>query len=83
MSPAQIKLLQNLIAADRDYWLKQAAGELAHRDDRGIEVGWSCDSRTADSLVKAGLAEMLDIGKGSNAWIFLGNYNVHKPFRVE
>lgn len=78
MSPAQIILLKSLIALDRRYWLRKEAGELVHRNDRGIEVGWECRVNTARALCDAGLAEMIDPGINGNAYIFLGNYNTEE-----
>lgn len=76
MSDAQIELLLRLIQADQKYHEKRDAGEVMSRDYRGVEVGPinGVSTRTAQSLVDAGLAEMLDpIGAG-HSWIFLGKY---------
>ncbi len=76
MTPAQADLLRRLIEADRAYRSRLAARELVGPDDRGLEVCalQGVDPRTARSLVAAGLAEMLDIGRTRSPWLFLGNY---------
>lgn len=80
MTPAQVELLRRLIEADRDYHTKVYGKELAHRDDRGVEVGWinGVNPRTATSLVEAGLAEIVNIRTDQN-YIFLGRYNPYDP----
>jgi hypothetical protein len=77
VTPSQADLLRRLIAADRDYRSHLAAGQCVSADDRGVEVGLinGVHRSTAHSLVAAGLAEMLDIGRGSNSWLFLGSYD--------
>ena len=76
MTPAQAQLLKALINADREYHSKIAAGQAASLDDRGIEVGWTCNARTANTLVELGLAEIVNIRTTQN-YIFLGKY---KPY---
>lgn len=76
MTPAQAELLRRLIEADRMYRTSIRNGD--HRfgqDDRGIEIGAinGVSIKTAESLAKQGLAEILDIGR-SNSYIFLGKY---------
>lgn len=80
MTQQQIELLKRLIAADRTYRTKLAAGELAHRDERGIEIGWinGVNPRTADALCEAGLAEIVNI-RGDQSWLFLGAYDPYDP----
>lgn len=75
MTPAQVQLLQRLIAADRAYRSALARGEPAVNDDRGVEVGAinGVDPRTAAALVAAGLAEEADIGL-RHPYLFLGQY---------
>lgn len=76
MSPAQIDLLQRLIAADRKHHALRAAGTPDHSaNGRGIEVGLEASGvhpRTAQSLVDAGLAEITDLPGLRGQWIFLG-----------
>lgn len=76
MTPAQIELLQKLIQADREYWVRRVADEAVALAARGVEVGWinGVNPRTAKTLVDAGLAEMLDMGNGLTC-LFLGRYN--------
>jgi hypothetical protein len=78
MTRRQIELLRDLIAVDREYWLKRASGEPVHRDERGIEI-WKAyngvDPRTVDSLVDAGLVEVVNIRSNQN-WVFLGKYDL-------
>lgn len=76
MTPAQADLLRRLIATDRDWRTQATQGNIMHRDDRGVEVNRliaGVDPRTAQSLVDAGLAEVVNI-RGSQNWIFLGKY---------
>lgn len=75
MAPRQIELLQTLIERDREVWEERLAGELVDPDARGVEVGgmFGCDPRTAASLVRAGLAEMVELTPGL-AYLFLGRY---------
>lgn len=51
---------------------KAAAGELADRDERGVEIGWinGVNPRTADALCEAGLAEIVNI-RCDQSWLFL------------
>lgn len=76
MTPAQIDLLQRLITADRLYRSRVKLDIPSDPDWRGIEVGSisGVDKRTANSLVEAGLAEMVDIHGRGHAYIFLGKY---------
>lgn len=77
MSPAQADVLQRLIIADRAWRLAVASGEPVHPDDRGIEVDIVLNAvarSTAMALVRAGVAEMLDTGRNSRPWLFLGRY---------
>jgi hypothetical protein len=76
MSPSQIHLLQQLIAADRQYRTRIARREHVHPDDRGIEVTYltGVHMSTARALVNAGLAEMLTTTRNCSPWLFLGNY---------
>jgi len=79
MSPAQVGLLQRLIAADRSYRSRREAGETALQSQRGIEIGAfnGVDPRTARSLEDAGLAEAIDPGVNGRPFLFLGRY---EPF---
>ena len=76
MSPAQIDLLQRLIAADRYYRSRIACREPAHPDERGVEVTYltGVHQSTARALVNAGLAEMLSTTRNGSPWLFLGSY---------
>lgn len=77
MTKSQIALLRALIAADRDYWKKRVNGELAHGDERGIEIWHEYNGvhmNTATSLVDAGLAEIVNI-RASQNFVFLVSYN--------
>lgn len=76
MTSLQIKLLKRLIAADRAYHAKVKAGELVHRDERGVEIGWinGVNPRTAQALINAGLAESLNT-QGDQNYLFLGSYD--------
>lgn len=76
MTPKALELLKALIKADRDWRTRREAGELVSYDDRGLEVSRiinGIDPRTAEQLVKLGVAEMLDVGL-KNPMIFLGAY---------
>lgn len=74
MTPSQANLLQELIKLDREYRTKVANGDPdACNDDRGVEVGWSCDVRTARVLEGLGLAEIVNI-RPAQDYIFLGKY---------
>lgn len=76
MSPSQIDLLKRLIRADQEYHEKRDACEVVSRDWRGVEVGAinGVNPQTAQSLVNAGLAEMIDLFGNRRSWIFLGKY---------
>lgn len=76
MTPTQAALLRDLISADRYYRSRLAAGVPVSSEDRGVEVGRTvgADPRTAQTLVNAGLAEMLYTGRNRSNWLFLGSY---------
>lgn len=76
MSPAQLDLLQRLIAADRQYRSRIARREPAHPDERGVEVTFltGVHRSSARALVDSGLAEMVDTSRNGNPWLFLGSY---------
>ena len=76
MSTSQLELLLRLIAADRDYRSRRAAGLAVHPDERGVEIGYinAVDPRTARCLVAAGLAEAVSTGINGGRWLFLGRY---------
>lgn len=79
LTEAQIDLLQRLVRADRWWRTKKERGEYEPMDYRGIEVSWTISGikrSTAEALVNAGLAEMLDMGNNIT-YIFLGKY---KPY---
>lgn len=74
MSPAQQDLLIRLVRADRNYWLARAEGAPCSSWDRGVEVGGinGVDPRTAESLQRLGLAEIV-AGTGGHPYIYLGS----------
>lgn len=77
MTPKALTLLRNLIEADRKWRTRRELGEFVSMDDRGIEISRiinGVDRRTAEQLVKLGVAETVQIRQGQ-AYIFLGNYN--------
>ena len=83
MTPKALELLKALIDVDRKWRTRRERGELVSRDDRGIEVSRiinGVDPRTAEQLVKLGVAETVNIGGLRNTYIFLGKYN---PFDAE
>lgn len=75
MSPAQIDLLRRLIAADRAFHSRRAAGLPVHPDDRGVEVGSinGISPSTAASLERCGLIDICDTARNSRPWAFLGS----------
>jgi hypothetical protein len=80
MTPAQQRLLKELIAADRLYHSKKAAKILTCNDERGVEINHinGIEMNTARALVERGLAEMVDIGK-RHPYAFLGKYLPYDP----
>jgi hypothetical protein len=78
MTPATIEALKVLVEADRRYRSKINAGEIAHNDDRGIEVSavFGINPRTARVLEEAGLVETVAISE-YRSLVFLGKY---QPF---
>jgi len=77
MTPKALELLKALIEVDRKWRTRRERGEGVTWDDRGIEVNRiinGIDPRTADQLVKLGVAQTVNMG-GRNAYIFLGSYN--------
>lgn len=76
MTPAQADLLRRLIDADRRHHARRALGELAHRDDRGVEIGSinGVDRRTAQALAERNLIELVELREGQ-VHAFLGGYD--------
>ena len=75
MTPPQRAALQRLIAADRQFHARQRTGLPVCEDDRGVEV-WAhgpITHATAMSLVRAGLAELVDTARNKSLWLFLGS----------
>jgi hypothetical protein len=81
MSPAQLDLLQHLVIADRRYRSRIARRELAHPDERGVEVSYlsGVHKSTARALENAGLAEILTTTRNGNPWVFLWSYEPNDP----
>lgn len=76
MTPKALELLKALIETDREWRTRREAGEVVSIDDRGIEISRvinGIDPRTAEQLVKHGLAEIMNI-RGRQNYIFLGKY---------
>lgn len=76
MTPAQQRLLQRLIEADRAYRTAVHQGDQwASNDWRGVEISplFGVSPRTADALVDMGLCEVVNLGNRNAA--FLGRYN--------
>jgi len=77
MTPKALALLKKLIETDRWWRSRREAGEFLPADDRGVEISRiinGVDRRTAEQLVKLGVAETVQIRQGMS-YIFLGNYN--------
>lgn len=74
LSSAAVKLLRELVAADREYHSKIHRGDPAHRNDRGVEIAFGVKLSTALALVDAGLAEVLDPGINGRSFVFLHSY---------
>jgi hypothetical protein len=82
MTPKALELLKRLIEVDRWWRTRHDKGERLSRDDRGIEVSRiisGIDPRTAEQLVKLGIAEIVNIGL-KNPFIFLGKYDPYDPY---
>lgn len=76
MTPAQQRLLQRLIEADRAYRTAvNQADPWVSNDWRGVEISplFGVSPRTAESLMEMGLCEIVNMGNRN--CVFLGRYN--------
>lgn len=75
MTPAQSSLLADLIVSEQGHWRRKLSGEPAHSDERGIEISYlsGVSLKTARSLEREGLVEILDSSLNGNLWVFLGS----------
>jgi hypothetical protein len=76
MTPTNALLLRALIAADRGYRSRVAAGDKwAHPNERGVEIGkhagWH--PKSARALEEYGLCELVELH--GHTWAFLGKYS--------